>query len=410
MFRINTTLILFLLASQCGCSAQQEQHSTSNMDQNNADSRIALGHEKVDEIVTLCGDKNIAVVGNHTSMLFADLVDHPTHLIDTLMSRGVNIMQVFAPEHGFRGDHSNGADIKDGFDDQTGLPILSLHGKHRKPSATSLKDIDLIIFDIQDVGARFYTYLSTLLLVMEAAAENGVAVVVLDRPNPHGHHVEGPMLDPEFKSFVGLAPVPVIHGMTLGELALMSNGEGWLEAGIKANLHVIPCEGYTHSTFYSVPIAPSPNLPSDQSIALYPSLCFFEPTLVSIGRGTTMPFEVIGYPNNPQGEYTFIPVSTPGASPNPKHEDQLCQGSNLNNHTTTWDLSFLEHYINVYRQEQGSLEGFFTSIAFFDKLAGTDHLRLSLEQGKSMQDIEDTWKENLKAFKSARTPYLLYPI
>ena len=217
------------------------------------------------------------------------------------------------------------------------------------------------------------------------------------------------MLDPKFSSFVGLAPVPVVHGMTLGEIALMANGEGWLEGGIMADLKVISCDGYKHSIGYSLPIAPSPNLPSDQSIALYPSICFLEPTAISIGRGTPTPFEIIGYPGNTNGDFQFTPVSTPGASPNPKHKDQQCFGQNLRNIKTTWDLSFLFNYADHFRNDQGELEGFFTSENFFDKLAGTDQLRIALEQGISIEDVETSWEEDLEKFKIARAPYLLYP-
>ncbi len=389
--------ILFVGSTILACSQPSES------------SGIILGNEKLDVLIPMLESKSVAVVGNHTSVLKADIVKNPTHLVDTLLSLGVNVVKAFAPEHGFRGNQANGANIVDGVDTATSLSILSLHGKHRKPSNESLSDVSVIVFDIQDVGARFYTYLSTLLLVMEAAAENDIKVIVLDRPNPHGHHVKGPMLDPDFSSFVGLAPVPVVHGMTLGEIALMANGEGWLKGGIVADLDVISCEGYKHSSGYSLPIAPSPNLPSYQSIALYPSLCFLEPTAVSIGRGTPTPFEITGYPGNTKGDFQFTPVSTPGASPNPKHKDQLCNGQNLSTHKTTWDLSMLFDYAEHFRNDQGELEGFFTSESFFDKLAGTNQLRIALENGLCLEDIEASWEADLEEFKISRTPYLLYP-
>lgn len=390
--------ILFLGSTLLACSQPSES------------SRCILGNEKLEVLIPILESKNVAVVGNHTSVIKADITENPTHLVDTLMSLGVNVVKAFAPEHGFRGNQANGANIVDGVDTVTGLSILSLHGKHRKPSNESLADVSVIVFDIQDVGARFYTYLSTLLLVMEAAAENDIKVIVLDRPNPHGHHVQGPMLDPDFSSFVGLAPVPVVHGMTLGEIALMTNGEGWLKGGIVADLEVISCEGYKHSSWYSPTIAPSPNLPSEQSIALYPSLCFFEPTAVSIGRGTPTPFEITGYPGNTKGDFQFTPVSTPGASPNPKHKDQICHGQNLRSHKTTWDLSILFEYAEHFRNDQGELEGFFTSESFFDKLAGTDQLRIALENGLRLEEIEASWEDDLEEFKISRTPYLLYPL
>jgi uncharacterized protein YbbC (DUF1343 family) len=299
-----------------------------------------------------------------------------------------------------------------------------LHGESRKPSKESLSEVDLIIFDIQDVGARFYTYLSTLLLVMEAAAESDVEVLVLDRPNPHGHHVDGPMLDPAFKSFVGWAPVPVIHGMTFGELAKMAVGEGWLEGDATPRLTVIKCGGYAHSDRYMLSIAPSPNLPTHISVELYPSLCFLEPTNVSVGRGTPTPFEIAGVPiemtpNIPVGNdaLSFTPVSTPGASPYPKHENVVCVGENYKSKGEewwmggpSWDLSILETYAHSFRNDENKITGFFTSISFFDKLAGTDQLRLCLEKGEGLEALKAIWQNDLIEFRKDRQPYLLYPI
>ena len=390
--------------------------------------RIALGNEHIDDIVNLTQGKSVGIVGNHTSVLFADIDSSPVHLVDTLLSRNVDVIKVFAPEHGFRGDMANGDHIYDDIDPKTSLPILSLHGKFRKPSSESLADIDVIIFDIQDVGARFYTYLSTLLLVMEASAENNVEVIVLDRPNPHGHHVAGPMLDPAFKSFVGWAPVPVIHGMTFGEIALMANAERWLEDAAAPRLSVIQCEGYYHSDRYILPIAPSPNLPTYISIELYPSLCFLEPTSVSIGRGTPTPFEIAGIPSkllpsnfqhlpSQYDTITFTPVPTPGAAPHPKHENVLCIGENFRstglrwwNEGPSWNLSILEGYANTFRDENSEISGFFTSKGFFDKLAGTDKLRLALEEGEGMDELKAVWAKDIIEFKKSRATYLLYPI
>ena len=386
--------------------------------------RISLGNEQIDKIVEIATDKRVAIVGNHTSVLFSDTPTPNIHLVDTLLLREVDIVKVFAPEHGFRGDHANGDHIYDDIDPKTNLPILSLHGKSRKPSKESLSEVDLIIFDIQDVGARFYTYLSTLLLVMEAAAESDVEVLVLDRPNPHGHHVDGPMLDPAFKSFVGWAPVPVIHGMTFGELAKMAVGEGWLEGELTPRLTVLKCEGYAHSDRYMLSIAPSPNLPTHISVELYPSLCFLEPTNVSIGRGTPTPFEIGGVPrgmtpNIPVGKdaLNFTPVSTPGASPHPKHEDVVCVGENFQSRGEkwwmegpSWDLSILETYAHSFRNDENKISGFFTSKSFFDKLAGTDQLRLCLEKGEGLEALKALWHKDLIEFRKDRQPYLLYPI
>ena len=386
--------------------------------------RISLGNEQIDQIVKIATDKRVAIVGNHTSVLFADTPNPIVHLVDTLLVRAVDIVKVFAPEHGFRGDHANGDHINDDIDPKTNLPILSLHGKSRKPSKESLSEVDLIIFDIQDVGARFYTYLSTMLLVMEAAAESDVEVLVLDRPNPHGHHVDGPMLDPAFKSFVGWAPVPVIHGMTFGELAKMAVGEGWLEGDATPRLTVIKCGGYAHSDRYMLSIAPSPNLPTHISVELYPSLCFLEPTNVSIGRGTPTPFEIAGVPigmipNIPVANdaLSFTPVSSPGASPYPKHENVDCVGENLKSTGETWwldgpswDLSILETYAHSFRNDDNEITGFFTSKGFFDKLAGTDQLRLCLEKGEDLEALKAIWDKDLIQFRMDRHPYLLYPI
>ena len=395
-----TTMLVLFILSLPSCSTAQESEAT-----------IRLGNEDMPRLVSELSEKSVAIVGNHTS-----IVKNQTHLVDTLLSSGVQVTKVFAPEHGFRGNHANGAHIYDGTDSKTGLPLLSLHGKHRKPSAESLAEIDAVVFDIQDVGARFYTYLSTMLLVMEACAELDIEFYILDRPNPHGYHVEGPMLDPDFSSFVGLAPTPVVHGMTLAELASMANGEGWLEGGVSCDLHIYTCTGYTHSTRYALPIAPSPNLPSDASIALYPSLCFFEPTAVSIGRGTPTPFEIIGYPGQPSGSYIFTPVSTPGAATHPKHENLSCTGQHLGMlgkewHTSGhgWDLSYLFAYADLFRNDDGNLEGFFTSPGFFDKLAGTDRLRLALENGTPLKDVEASWSAEKQEFMILRKKYLLYP-
>ena len=389
-----TTMLVLFMLSLTSCSNAQD---------------LKLGNEDIPRLVSELGEKNVAIVGNHTS-----IVKGQTHLVDTLLSSGVQVSKVFAPEHGFRGDQANGAHIHDGTDVKTGLPLLSLHGKHRKPSAESLAEIDAVVFDIQDVGARFYTYLSTMLLVMEACAELDIEFYILDRPNPHGYHVEGPMLDPDFSSFVGLAPTPVVHGMTLAELASMANGEGWLEGGISCDLHIYACTGYTHSTRYSLPIAPSPNLPSDASIALYPSLCFFEPTAVSIGRGTPTPFEMIGYPGQPYGSYIFTPVSTlaPPLILNMKltlsGQHLACSAkSGTLRATDGTQLPFA--YADLFRNEDGTLEGFFTSPGFFDKLAGTDRLRLALESGTPLEDVEASWSAEKQEFMILREKYLLYP-
>lgn len=351
----------------------------------------------------LLKDKHIGIVANQTSRI------ENVHLVDSLVNAGFNIQKVFAPEHGFRGEAEAGAHINNGFDTKTGLPIISLHGNNKKPSAANLSGIDLVIFDIQDVGARFYTYISTLTYVMEACAENNIPLLILDRPNPNAHYVDGPVLKNEFQSFVGLLPIPVIHGMTLAEMAQMINGEGWLKNQIKCELIIIPVKYYNHQMSYHVPIAPSPNLPNDNAIALYPSLCFFEGTPLSIGRGTYFPFEVIGYPEFTKNYFSFEPRSIAGKSENPKFESQVCYGLDLRSFSKNChrpnklNLQYLIDFYSSYPNK----EHFFTD--FFNLLAGNNRLQEQIKAGKSEAEIRQSWEPELGAFKDKRKKYLLYP-
>lgn len=400
-------LLLSIALSACG---QQDA----------ADARreVRLGNAQTEAYLPMLKDKRVAVVGNHTSVVDG------VHLVDTLLFSGVNVMHVFAPEHGFRGEAANGADIHDGIDSATGLNVHSLHGKHKKPQPEHLVGIDVVVFDIQDVGARFYTFISSMMLVMEACAEHGVEMVILDRPNPHGHHMQGPMLEPEFKSFVGFVPVPMVHGLTLGEAALMACGEGWIDVPPSWRPVVVPCTDWSHGDSVTIGIRPSPNLPTTAAIDLYPSLCLFEPTVVSVGRGTDAPFEQLGHPEVALGEDVFTPRPIPGAAPHPKHEGVLCKGQNMTALATTWrDIAFNNHgrempgfsleplwaWANAWRQTHGSLDGFITSPSFFDKLAGTDAIRLSLEANEPLAPLEQNWKETHLAFFETAQPYLLYP-
>lgn len=345
--------------------------------------------------------KQVALVVNHTSMI------GNTHLADSLLSLGIQVKRIFAPEHGFRGTADAGAHIDNEVDSKTGLALVSLYGKHKKPTPEDLQGIDVVIFDIQDVGTRFYTYSSTLLYVQEACAENKVKLLVLDRPNPNGHYVDGPVLDPsKFASFVGLTAIPIVHGLTMGEYAQMLNGEGWLANKVVCDLQVIPVASYTHKSDVHVPIAPSPNLPNDQSIGLYPSLCLFEPTIVSVGRGTNTQFQVIGTPNPAAGEYRFTPTPLPGAM-DPPLKGQLCYGKDLRT-VSTRKLGFSLSYLIEMFEKTGRQESFFTSPSFFDKLAGTDSLRLALLAGKSEQEIRSSWKPALDVYKEMRKRYLIY--
>ncbi|MCB0567678.1 MAG: DUF1343 domain-containing protein [Phaeodactylibacter sp.] len=348
--------------------------------------------------------QGVALLVNQTSTVGA------THLVDTLLSQGVKITKIFAPEHGFRGTADAGEKVRDGKDLQTGLPVTSLYGSRKKPSADDLKGIDWVVFDVQDVGARFYTYISSMHYVMEACAEQGVRFMVLDRPNPNGHFIDGPILRKEYQSFVGMHPVPVVHGMTVGEYAGMINGEGWLAGGAKCELTVVPCAGYTHDMPYELPVAPSPNLPNMRSIYLYPSLCFFEGTVASEGRGTSHQFQVYGHPDYPDGDYSFTPVSMPGAK-YPKLEGQLCRGYSLVNRPpdsiraeAQINLSYLIEFYKGFPDKAH----FFLENLFFDKLAGGAQLRLQITGGKTEEEIRESWKEGLDTFREVRRKYLLY--
>jgi uncharacterized protein YbbC (DUF1343 family) len=358
------------------------------------------GAYQTNRYFSLLKGKSVGLVVNHTSVIGS------THLADSLLRAGISVKRVFAPEHGFRGTADAGTLIDNEVDRQTGLPLISLYGKHKKPTPEDLQGLDVVVFDIQDVGARFYTYSSTLFYVMEACAENKVKLLILDRANPNGHYVDGPVLDRKFASFVGLNPIPVVHGLTMGEFAGMINGEGWLAKGLTCDVQVIACRSYKHRNAVPLTIAPSPNLPNDQSIGLYPSLCLLEPTLVSVGRGTLTQFQVLGTPNPVAGSYTFTPVPTPGAM-DPPLKDQLCYGLDLRG-VNTRELGFSLKYLIHFFQATGSKESFFTSASFFDKLAGTDSIRLQMLAGKSESEIRASWQPALEAYKKMRKRYLIY--
>lgn len=343
--------------------------------------------------------KRVGVVANQTSLVRA------AHLVDTLLSRDVYVVKVFSPEHGFRGNADAGQHVESTSDAKTGLPIVSLYGNNKKPTRDQLEGIDLLIFDVQDVGVRFYTYISTLHYVMEAAAENGISVLVLDRPNPNGHYVDGPVLKSGFTSFVGMHPVPIVYGMTIGEYAQMINGECWLKDSISCLLDVVPLSGYRHSQRYSLPVAPSPNLRTDIAVNLYPSLCLFEGTEVSVGRGTEYPFEVYGHPKLDSTGFSFIPKSVDGAT-RPKLEGVVCNGVDLRTdfeRLDRFDLQFLIHARDVLATEK-----WINDPRFFNLLAGNDLLQQQLLSGASEREIRASWKEDLYQFKRIRSRYLLY--
>ncbi len=380
-------LMGFIFALLFSCQAQQSSDE------------IITGAKHLNSYLPMLKGKNIAVVANQTS-----LVDG-IHLVDTLLARSVTLTKVFAPEHGFRGNADAGSSIDDAVDVKTGLPILSLYGATKKPTQAFLEGVDVVVFDIQDVGARFYTYISTLHYVMEACAENAIPLLVLDRPNPNAHYVDGPILDSAYQSFVGMHPVPIVHGMTLAEYAQMINGEFWLKDSLQCELMYQSMQNYHHQKPYKLPVKPSPNLPNSQSVALYPSLCLFEGTDVSIGRGTLQQFQVIGSPKLDTCSYVFTPISREGAK-YPKHENTVCCGWNLSGFEPE-DGIYLGHLIESYHQYSSKGRVFFTS--FFDKLAGSNQLRIQIEAGWTSNQIKETWEEGLDAFKKKRAAYLIYP-
>ena len=346
--------------------------------------------------------KSIAVVANQTSVV------GQTHLVDTLLGMKINVKVIFAPEHGFRNLADAGESIADGKDSITQIDIISLYGNHLKPTPEDLEGIDVVLFDIQDVGTRFYTYISTLHYIVEACAENNIKCIILDRPNPNGFYYDGNILDTAYRSFVGMDPVPVVHGLTTGEYAQMINGEGWLEGGIKCDLTVIKCKDYTHDTFYELPIKPSPNLPNQNSVYLYPSICFFEGTALSLGRGTSFPFQVFGSPDLPDRGFSFTPESVPGAK-NPPLLGVKCYGTDLRdalkNKIVPKPLINLDWVISAYN-DFPQKEKFFTK--YFDTLAGGPGLREQIQKGMTSTEIRASWKEDLEKFGKIREKYLLY--
>ena len=367
---------------------------------------IKNGADQIETLTSLIGSKKIALVANQTSLTGS------THLLDTLCSLGKRPVALFAPEHGFRGKADAGETVKDGKDVKTGTPIISLYGKNKKPSATDLANIDMVVFDIQDVGARFYTYISTLYYIMQACAENGKELIVLDRPNPCDY-VDGPLLKKEYKSFVGMLPIPVLHGCTMGELAGMINGEGWLGGNLKCKYSVIKIQGWKHGDPYSLPVKPSPNLPNDQSIALYASLCLFEATSVSVGRGTYFPFQVIGSPLLPKDKYpfSFTPKALEGFDKNPLHKNVVCHGLDLRETDISGLNGFsLKYVIEMYREfkKMNKSESFLTRPKWFDLLMGTNQVRLDMLKGKSEEEIRSAWNEDLKKYMEMRDKYILY--
>ncbi|MBN2668894.1 MAG: DUF1343 domain-containing protein [Bacteroidales bacterium] len=363
--------------------------------------KVTVAAERMDQYLPKLNGKKVAIIANHTALV------GKTHLVDTLLSRGVGIVKIFAPEHGFRGLEDAGASVENQTDTKTGLPIISLYGNNKKPSQDQLKDIDVVVFDIQDVGVRFFTYISTMHLAMEACAENNVKFMVLDRPNPNGYFVDGPILQPEFKSFIGMHPIPIVHGLTVGELALMINGEHWLKDNSVCDLEVITCENYTHKTMYELPVKPSPNLPNMTAVLYYPTVGLLEGTSMSVGRGTEKPFQYVGHPELSDGYIEFTPKSMLGAK-HPKWENQQCKGYDVNDNGIDYIVAkkgigiacLLKAYANVPKDD------FFKSS--FNKLAGNKEFQMQIEFLEHEDKIRESWAKGLEAYKSLRKKYLLY--
>lgn len=395
---------MLLLSCSVACSQrarQQEINLSGHQVKSAVLSDIKTGADQTAIWLPMLKGRKVAVAANPTSIIAG------THIVDTMLALGVNLACVFAPEHGFRGEAEAGESVVGGIDKKSGVKVISLYGDHKKPTSSDLHGIEIIVFDIQDVGVRFYTYISTLQYLMEAAASYGIPLVVLDRPNPHGNYLDGPVLDKKFSSFVGMQPIPVVYGMTIGEYATMLNGEGWLAVAQKCDLKVVVMKNWNHQSDYTLPIPPSPNLPNGESIRLYPSLCFFEGTVVSVGRGTAMPFQCFGYPDF-AGDFKFTPMSIPGKAKEPPFMGRECTGIDLRGFfkSTRPDKIELDWLIAAYKKYPVKSE-FFNS--FFEKLAGTDRLRTQIEQGWSAAKIRDSWQAEMAEFKKTRSKYLLYP-
>jgi len=397
---ISSCLVLAL--ASCGSSIKKKETGGEKRDsvmvKTNVLPAINTGADNFETYLPLLNDKKIAIVTNQSGLL-----SNNTHIVDFLLEKNIAIQKIFAPEHGFRGTADAGEHVVDGKDAKTGLPIVSLYGDNKKPKAGQLAGIDIMVFDLQDVGARFYTYISSLHYVMEACAENNIPLIILDRPNPNGNVVDGPILEKEHSSFVGMHPIPVLHGMTIGEYGQMINGEKWLKNGVQCKLKVIPCTNYNHRMNYSLPVKPSPNLPNDQAINLYASLCFFEGTNVSVGRGTEKQFQIYGSPYLPKSGFSFFPKPNVGAQ-NPIYNGVECFGEDLSAIAKVKQLE-LKWLIKAY-QTTSDKSKFFN--VFFTKLAGTEKLQTQIENAVPEGEIRKSWQQGLIEFKKIRSQYLIY--
>jgi len=368
--------------------------------------QISPAADLSDQYLPLLEGKRVGLAVNHSSLV------RGVHLADFLLGNDIEVVRIFAPEHGFRGTASDGEIVDNSVDKSTGVPVVSLYSSSKKLQAKDISDLDVVVFDIQDVGVRFYTYISTLHYIMETCAEEGVKLIVLDRPNPNGYYIDGPVLKEGYSSFIGMHPIPVVYGLTVGELALMINGEGWLADDLKCDLTVIPCTGYDHTMTFDLPVAPSPNLPNQRAVLLYPSLCFFEGTTVSIGRGTDKQFQVLGHPDFAIGSFMFTPLPNEG-SKHPKHEGKLLSGTSLLGLSVddimSWKMINLQWLTGYYEYLHSRGDVFFDRPDYFDKLAGSDQLRKQIIAGLSENEIRDSWQEDLRNFNTKRKKYLLYP-
>lgn len=387
--------LTYILLIFCGIIASCS--GTPDPDADTDERPLRIGAEQMDAYAHLLEGKQVALVVNHTSRVGNQ------HLVDTLLSRDVNIITVFGPEHGFRGDRADGEKIDN--DSTDNFRIVSLYGANKKPTPEDLEEVDVVVFDIQDVGTRFYTYISTMHLVMEACAEAGIPVLLLDRPNPNDHFIDGPVRKEGYESFVGMHPIPVVHALTIGELAMMINDEGWLKNGVQADLTVIPVANYAHGMPWSLEIPPSPNLPNDHAVAWYPTLCFFEGTPISIGRGTYFPFQVIGYPDSSFGSFSFQPQAIEGMSLYPKFRGEQCYGVDLRETPPPRqiDIDLLKNYITLVPEGTEPFKD------YFNTLSGTDTFRSQIESGVSTEEIRASWAEDIATYKQMRKRYLLYP-
>ncbi|MEA1785834.1 DUF1343 domain-containing protein [Arenibacter sp. GZD96] len=404
----NTFLLWFLVMTSCGNSPKANENIRNSVvtEKESLDApAIVVGANQTSAYLPLLKNKKVGLVANQTSVIFKDNDQH-VHLVDSLLALQIDLIKVFAPEHGFRGAVDAGEKVTDGKDAKTGLPLISLYGANRKPTHAQLEDLDVVVFDIQDVGVRFYTFIATLQLVMEACAKNNIPVIVLDRPNPNAHYIDGPMMEKEHAGFLGMTPIPLVYGMTIGEYAQMVNGEGWLTGAKKAALTVIPLLHYSHTSEYTIPIRPSPNLPNDTAINLYPSLGLFEGTNVNAGRGTNFQFQRYGAPFMDATQYDFSYTPTPqfGAQ-NPKHKEVLCYGRDLSN-TPKMNKVDLQWLIDAYNNTASKDQFFLTE--GFTKHAGTATLQQQIINGLSAEEIRETWQKDIADFKAIRARYLIY--